>query len=257
VPSLRPPQSTGVSQALLDTPLRERLRASAGGVLDVAWDELRRTAPAVVGQLTDLLLSSREALETRLLAAELLATAASPRSVDALRLGLGSSQFRVRRACALALLRITRRQPALRPPKRMMIGLASAELRRSVRVKEAPTAFERTSPFRADAQGNAISATLELVLLLLALVGRAEDLQLALAAVTSRDEARRGSGLEYLDNLLPDDMRARILALVESPERIRAERALSPALLSSLGSRLRAREINVRELREEFSAAQK
>ncbi|MEM9073163.1 MAG: hypothetical protein AAGE52_31955, partial [Myxococcota bacterium] len=50
---------SGVSARLLATPLRETLLAAATE-RGAAWDELVRTAPGAIGQLTDILLSTRE-----------------------------------------------------------------------------------------------------------------------------------------------------------------------------------------------------
>jgi len=246
-----PAHASWVSERLLDTPLRRRLRELAAEPdRDARYEELLRSAPATIGQLTDALLSGRESTDARVLAAELLSTVPTERSAAALKLALRASTFRVRRAAALALLRVTRRAPSLRLWMRQVAPLASEELRRPSRPLLRESEFERSSPFRTDARGNTIAPSLELVLLLLAIPGDADELRLALAAVTSTDRIQRGTGLEYLDNLLPGNLRSRLIGLAEHPELTQASHGVPQAVIDELAAELRAGRIGLRELRE-------
>lgn len=249
-------ESTEVSERLLNTPLRTALRsATAEGSEGTTWSELGRTAPGAVGQLTDILLSSREATDVRVLAAELLSGVPGQRTVAGLVQGLSQPDFRVRRAAALALLRICRSTPNLRPRMKMLVHHARGELRRPARPRSAESEFELSSPFRTDARGNTLAPSLELAFILLAIGGEADELRLAVSAVTSTNAAQRGTGLEYLDNLLPGDLRSRILALAEAPEETQAAHNVSPEVVVGLAKEFRAGKLTLVELRARYRTA--
>lgn len=254
--NVSPRRRAVVSEALLDTPLRAALR-EAVVERGERLAELVDSAPGLVGQLTDALLSARESVDVRVLAAELLAEVPGERAVSGLRRALSSASFRVRRAAALALLEVTRAAPALRPRRSELASLGSRELRRPARPDGEENAFERSSPFRTDARGNTIAPSLELALLLLAIDGDAEELRIALTAVTSTDSSQRGTGLEYLDNLLPGNLRQRILGLAEHPERAQASGDVGRSAVEELAAKLRAGEIGIRELRQGYQRALK
>ena len=241
-----------VSETLLATPLRARLR----GVADLD-DELRHSAPALIGQLGDLALSRRESLHVRLRAVELLAVVPSRRGAATSVELLQSPELRLRRMGALALLRMCTAAPALRPPQRTLTEQATKELRRPSRPLGERTTFERTSPFRTDARGNEIAPSLEQVFLLLAIRGETEELQLALSAITSEDAVQRGTGLEYLENLLPGDLRPNLLALAENPELTQADRRVSGDVVQALAAELRSGQIDLRTLRTRFRDARR
>lgn len=241
-----------VSEELLVTPLRERLRER--GADDPT---LLQSAPALVGQLGDILLSRREGMGARLHAAELLAAVPSPRGVAALVEVLGSPRLRLRRAGALALFRVSAAAPALRPPRSVLTELAARELRRPSGPLGTRSEFERQSPFMEDARGNELAPSLELVFLLLAIHGDADELRLALTGMTSDDATQRGTALEYLDNLLPGDLRARLLALAEHPELTQADRRVSEEEVRRLAEELRAGRIGVDGLRRRFREARR
>ena len=73
-------------------------------------------------------------------------------------------------------------------------------------------------------------------------------------AITSNDLHQRGTGLEYLDNLLPSDVRTRIIGLVEKPERTQAMRRLPHGMVADLAARLRSKQLTLRQLRREYRA---
>ncbi len=163
----------------------------------------------------------------------------------------------MRRAAALALLSIGTMAPGLRPQGTLLSELAERELRRPSPSIGDRTAFELASPFRLDARGNEISPCLELVFLLLAIGGNISELRLALSAITDDDAGRRGTGLEYLDNLLPLHLRARVVALAEDPELTQADLRVPQHVISELARGLRSGDLDIRELRRRFGLARK
>jgi len=104
-----------------------------------------------------------------------------------LRLGLRCEPFEVRQQSALALARVTDQSPVLAPP--------AAEV------------FERVREELRTLAGTGAEAErrLEHVFNLLALTLEREPLRIAYWAVRSGDTLR-GTALEYLDNVLPDDV---------------------------------------------------
>lgn len=242
-----------IAEDLLATPLRDRLRTVSSG--DEDWTMLQQSAPGLVGQLGDLLLSARESLEVRLRAAQLLSIVPTPRSAAALTEALQAAELPVRRTAALALIRICSVSPSLRPPRQTLTELAVLELHRPAGPAQKRRWFELQSPFLEDAMGNRLSPSLELVFLLLAINGDTDELRLALRAITSGDVMRRGTGLEYMDNLLSGDLRHRILALAQNHDLTRDGRRVSREVMTELADRLRAGEIGVKQLRTEVRKA--
>lgn len=252
---LVPRRRSVVSEALLDTPLRERLRQDE---LDPEqWAELRRTAPALMGQLGDIVVSARDALRVRMRAAELLSAVPSRRVVQALMAALASPQLRLRRVSALALLEVCRGREELVPERKRLVALAAAELNRPASALVRETPLELASPFVQDARGNELSAGVELVFVLLAVIGNPEELRLALTAITSEDPMQRGAGLEYLESLLPAGLRRRLLALAEHPERATVDVRVPQQTVLELASRLRAGELNLVQLRNKYALARR
>jgi len=238
---------------LLETPLRERLRRTASS--DPGWIELREFAPTGIGQIGDVLLSRRESIDVRVRAAELLASVPSKRASEALLAVLGDANPRLRRASALALLQLCSASPALRPPRSVLVDLAARELRLPAPPLAPATAFERTSPFLTDARGNELATSVELVFLLLAVYSGVDELRLALRAITSEDAVQRGTGLEYLDNQLPLNLRRQLVSLAESPELTQKRRRVDPEVIARLADQMRAGQMGLAELRRRYREA--
>lgn len=243
-----------VSSRLVLTPLLVMLQKNSPEE-SPEWSELRRSAPACVGQLLDILLSARESDDVRVCAAELLSTVPNKRVSAGMLHGLRLPDFRVRRACALALLRVTEAVPRLRPEASLLVAIASAELGQPPKRLPEGRAFELRSPFRTNAAGSDIAPSLEFVFLVLGVWGDRRALQLALSAVTSRDARERGTGLEYLDNLIPLNLRTRLLALAERPELTQTRRRFPPDLLAQLEEGYRSGDMSIRELRAQYRKA--
>lgn len=247
-----------VSEQLLTTPLLSLLaRAVEEAAPGPLWAELRASAPGTIGQLTDILLSTRHELALRLLAADLLSTVPTERTVAGLTTALTATEFRIRRASAIALLRVCSAAPELRPSKQRLLELAGLELLKPTPRALCDARIERASNFRTDARGAAIAPSLEQVFTLLAIFGDPAALRLALTAVTSPDPGQRGTGLEYLDNLLPLDVRSRLVALVEDPEQIQQSAGFPQAVVAELSAELRSGKVRLSELRARFRKAKR
>jgi hypothetical protein len=175
---------------------------------------LRRAAPAVTGQLLDALLDPSEDPAVRRRLPRVLKVCGTKRAVYGLLLGLEDARLDVRAQCALALASITGRHPELSVPR----ADAFAAVRREV-----------------SAAGGA--PDLDHVFTLLSLALEREPLQIALQALRGPDRALRGTALEYLENVLPEDLRHALWPSlgerVPAPRPRRARQDVMNELLSS------------------------
>lgn len=171
--------------------------------------ELRWLVPRVIGQLTDALLDPDQPVTVRQRIPAVMEICHNPRVVAGLLEGLGDGEFSVRYASARALARMRSRDPTLRLPT----GAVYAAVRREVNV-DRDVWRTRTLGDATDAgftgSGEGESLSLDHVFTLLGLVLDRDALQLALQALSSDNRTLRGTALEYLDNVLPEDLRRRL-----------------------------------------------
>lgn len=237
---------------LSETPLRASLRRCAA--VDTIEPALHRAAPAVVGALADVLLSPGDELGVRIMAASLLAEVPNARSASALDAGMDDRSPRVRRACAIALLRLVDERKDLRPSQARVVQWVEQELHRSTPRAVTEYAFELSSPFREDSQGRTLALSVETAFLLLSLRGGVSGLRLALDALSGGDAGRRGASLEYLDNVLPRQVRSRLQTLAQSPARTHPERRFADQRVDELAAQLRSGSLSIAGLRRTMRA---
>jgi AAA family ATP:ADP antiporter len=158
---------------------------------------LRRGAPRVTGLILDSLLDPAQPVAVRRRLPRVLRGTPSPRAVDGLVEALSDTDFEVRRQSALTLARLTERAPELRAPPPSVFAAVRRELAR-----DAATPGE-------DAPG---TGGLAHVFTLLSLAVEREPLQIAHWALLGGDAGLRGTALEYLENVLPDDVRRALRA---------------------------------------------
>ncbi len=167
---------------------------------------LRTAAPRATGQLIDAMLDRGVDVRVRRRIPRVLRVCKSQRAVDGLVEALSDDAFELRFRAAAALLRITSRSPELRVDEHAVMTAARAAAARGegnlIDTDDEATEFER------DAAARALSRTLTYVFMLLAHTVEREPLHLALCALGSDDPGLRGTGLEYLDNVLAPDLRA-------------------------------------------------
>jgi hypothetical protein len=154
---------------------------------------LRRLAPRVTGQLADALLDPREQLAVRRRLPRVLKACTTQRAADGLVAGLADDAFEVRYQCGLALTRIVEHDPKVRVRSEDVFAAARREL-----------ASLPAEPVRSHGRE---ARVLEHVFTLLALALPRAPLQVSYLALTGDDAALRGTALEYLENVLPDDLR--------------------------------------------------
>lgn len=173
---------------------------------------LRDVASRSTGQLVDALLDRSQPDLVRRRIPKALRASVTQRAADGLVLGLGDPTFEVRYECALALAKMTRAEPTIRLPREAILETA----RREVEVgrpdwdarRHGPDALDREVPLFATLRPDRPDRSLEHVFTVLSLVLDPEPLVIAFRALGLDDPALRGTALEYLENVLPAEVRA-------------------------------------------------
>jgi len=178
---------------------------------------LRKIAPRITGHLVDALLDPDQPRLVRRRIPRVLIGSVTQRSVDGLSLGLASNSFDIRHRCALALERLSDLGPTLVIDRRPVLDAVLAE------TKLLGDSHERER--------------LDQIFVLLGLVLDRRPLKLAYRALATTDPALRGTGLEYLENVLPPDIRSALEGHLGPPAPRPAPRpvaAIAKVLLESL-----------------------
>ena len=187
-------------------------------VAESAAAALRRVAPAHTGVLLDTVLPSRTALPIRRHVCEILGRLPTQRCANGLVLLLEDEEFELRFRAASGLLQIHRSNSNLRVPAEQLFEAAEAEARECSRRWRYLTAVDgkltQTAPVES-AQGRRVIQSVAFIFTLLLTVLDREPLQLAIRALATEDSGQRGTGLEYLDNVLPRGLRDSLWPLLE------------------------------------------
>jgi hypothetical protein len=144
------------------------------------------------------------------------------RAVDGLLEGLLDDSFEVRYQCGLTLLRITQDAHDLRVPKEAALTAVRREvdLDRKLWQHQPPLGViedEADVPLMDGFLRDRTSRSLQHVFSILALVFEREPMRRALTALSGEDENLRGTALEYLDEVLPSDVKAALWPYVTPP----------------------------------------
>jgi hypothetical protein len=189
--ALRSARRKRVQQVLLSNPEPGPLLV-AGLIPLLSRDELypevvralRRVAPRLTGQLVDALLDQRVDPVVRRRIPRVLKACPSPRCAEGLQTALEDAGFGVRASSAAALAALHEQNEEIGVPRDRVFEWVRSELDR-------PASGERQ---------------LAHVFTLLSLALEPEPLRIAWAALRGRDRALRGTALEYLDTVLPDEI---------------------------------------------------
>jgi hypothetical protein len=194
---------------------------------------LRKAAGDCVGQLVDAMLDQRQDFAIRRRLARVLSACGSQRAVDGLLLAL-DDRFEVRFQCGRSLALITRRHPALRIDRERIydvvlrkvgVGRPVWESRRLLDALDTADEEHFVDRFIGERAGQSMAH----VFTLLSLVLHREPLQIAFRGLHVDDGLLRGTALEYLESVLPDEVRAGLWPFLEDsrapsqPSRTREE----------------------------------
>ena len=226
IASLRSGDSLKARAALQEGPISRELAGAA--IALIAWDELaplalealRAAVGSIVGQLADALLSPDEEFSVRRRVARVLAASDDPRALEALLLGLNDARFEVRYRCGRALAAIRDRNPNLDVDRDRVFAAVLREARVDKGVWESHRLLDQfgesdDSPFVDEFLRDRASRSLEHVFTLLSLVLARQPLSVAFHGLYTTDEALRGTALEYLEGVLPQDIREQLWPFLE------------------------------------------
>jgi hypothetical protein len=180
---------------------------------------LRASADRHTGALVDELLDQETAPVLRRRLPRVLHVASNRRALDGLTEALGDPLFEVRFWAAAALLRLHVRRPELPVDAAAILAVVRRDL--AATAPEHPeqladsAAFDGESPFLAGPSPGRPGWSLTYFFALFALVFEVEPLRLAFAALGSQDVRLRGTGVEYLDVVLPPDLREPLRPLLD------------------------------------------
>jgi ATP/ADP translocase len=193
--------------------VRPELRKAAAAYLS-------RLAPRIVGQLVDALLDPQVPSLARRRIARLLRSADSQRVVEGLILGLADQRFEIRYECGIALVRVTEKDPSLVIPQKPILEAVQRELviEREILEDEENEEEESDRPFCAVLRDRA-SRGLEHVFTILSLMLDRDPLRIAWRALNTSDDKLRGTALEYLENVLPPELRDALWPYLERERR--------------------------------------
>jgi hypothetical protein len=188
-------------------------------VAEDAVRALRKAAEDRVGALADALLDPNQPFAVRRRLARVFSICVSQRAANALLLALDDSRFEVRFQCGRSLSSIVAKNQFVQIDRERVFEVVRREVTVSRPVWESHKLLDaladvRTSDDRAtfvdDFIKDRAGQSLAHVFVLLSLVLPATPLQIAYRGLHTTDPSLRGTALEYLEGVLPPDIRARL-----------------------------------------------
>ncbi|MDB5218139.1 MAG: putative rane protein [Myxococcaceae bacterium] len=176
---------------------------------------LRRVAPTITGQLLDALLDPTMDFVVRRRIPRVLSACLSQRAADGLLLGIADERFEVRYQCGRALLRITDASSDIVISRERVIAAVQRELEVGKKVLETVAKEDYDDEINPDEQTSLmemlardrVDRSLEHVFTILSLHLEREPLRMAFRALHHEDTHHRGTALEYLETILPAEVR--------------------------------------------------
>ena len=193
----------------------EELRA------DVA-EALRSVAPRVSGQLFDRLLDENEDVVVRRRLPRVVSACSPSVAVRGLLNGLTDPLFEVRYRCGQALLEITRTARHVPIASPVVLSAVRRELETSQEVWRDATrgtdsdGDDDDTNWVDEVTHRRIHRRLGHIFTVLGLILDRETLELSLKALFSGDRTLRGTALEYLESVLPEDIQSRLSPLFDA-----------------------------------------
>jgi hypothetical protein len=204
---------------------------------------LRKVALPCTGQLVDALCNPDMAFDIRRRIPRVLSASATQEAVNGLLRGMEDARFEVRYECGRALLRMTGANPEIVVELERLIAVVKREVELSKEVWESQTApqFEDEDdepPALIDRLlRDRIDRSIEHVFTILALHIDRESLRIAFKALHEEDQQLRGTALEYLENVLPDEVRDAVWPFLGEVRPMRATRPAKDILADLVRSR--------------------
>jgi hypothetical protein len=186
-------------------------------------------------------------------------TAVSQRAADALLFALDDSRFEVRFQCGRSLASIKAKNATVRVDAERIFKVVRGEVEVNRNVWESHRLLdgvdEENRQFVDEFLKDRTSQSLGHVFTLLSLVLPAQPLQIAYRGLHTNDPGLRGTALEYLEGVLPHDIRERLWPFLgDKPEPRRSARSREDILAELLRSN-ESIVLNLEELRRKAAAA--
>ena len=195
-----------------------------------AMHALRKVAPGVTGQLTDALCKPSVRFDIRKRIARVLAACPTQQAAEGLIRGTQDERFEVRYECGRALLSITAVNKSIVISRATVIAMVKREVSVSKEVwdsqpdpqfddeaSEPPALINRLLRDRLD-------RSMEHIFSVLALHLDRDSLRIAFAALHRDDLRLRGTALEYLETVLPEEIREDVWPFLGEVRPMRAAR---------------------------------
>jgi phage gp36-like protein len=194
---------------------------------------LEKLAPDITGQLVDALAARDLDTNIRRMIPLILVVAPTHRAMAGLLDALNDEHFEVRYAAGRSLLRMTETHPELLMPRERVIELILQDAERAehdhAAVEDEALLDEATA--RLDALlSHRVTRRWEHLFTLLALLVEREAIRLCFRALHQEDDRYRGTALEYLETVLPPNVREAIWPLLE-PEHRPEKKPREPTLI--------------------------
>lgn len=236
----------------------------------LAWDPvandamraLRTVAEERIGELTDALLDPNQDFAVRRRLARVFSVCVSQRATDGLLLGLEDLRFEVRFQCGRSLLAIVEKNPGVRIDRERAFAIVHKEVAVNNEVWTSRRLIDEadegdTRSFLDELVRERASQSLAHVFTLLALVLPTEPLRIAFRGLHTSDRGLRGTALEYLEGVLPPDIRERLWPFLDDHRLTRQSARPGEDTLADL---LRSRQsiaLNLDQLRRRAGAWRK
>ncbi len=195
---------------------------------------LRAIGPLMVGQLVDALLDEKMDYVVRRRIPRVLAGCPSQRTADGLLLGIATERFEVRYQCGRALLRVTDADPTIVITRDKVIEAVKREIAVEKALEKLSNEdfdddihTEETNGLMEMLARDRVDRSLEQVFAILSLHLEREPLRMAFRALHHEDTRHRGTALEYLETVLPVELREVLWPYLG------ADAPLAPARLAS------------------------
>jgi len=229
----------------------------------LAWDDvaswalqaLRGVVDRHSGQLVDALLDPDEDFSIRRRLPRVLSAAATDRAAEGLIRALSDRRFEVRYQSGVALAKLRDRISGLPVDRGAIFEAVAREAKVDRGVWESQRLFDDTdadaeaAPFFDEAIRTRTSRSLEHVFTLLSLVLPRRPLQIAYRGLYASDESLRGTALEYLEVILPPEIREGLWPFLEDRRPAPSGSKSRQEILDSLLRSHHSIEIDLSEIR--------
>lgn len=232
----------------------------------LAWDPvandaifaLRCVAEEHVGQLIDALMDPNQPFAVRRRLARVFSVCVSQRAVDGVMLGLDDLRFEVRFHCGRSLAAILERSRFAHVDQALIFGKVKREVTVGRPMWESQRLLDEVDDGRfVDAfLKRRAGQSLAHVFTLLSLVLPTVPLQIAYRGLHTDDATLRGTALEYLEGVLPHDIRDRLWPFLEDgPVRRIGHARNREEILEELMRSNESIMLNLQELRQSVSSS--